>query len=277
MTSDDLVKQETHFAFGKNWIDYAHKIDPDRIHQAERDLQRLLGCERLDGRSFLDIGCGSGLHALAASRIGAARVVGIDIDADSVAASRWTLSRFAPGAACDIREGSILDTPSAVRGPFDVVYSWGVLHHTGNMRRAIAAAAALVADDGLLCVALYRKTPFCGMWRMLKPRYAAATPRAQQRARHAYILARRCTMTLAGKNFRRYVERYGARRGMTFENDVHDWLGGYPYESISPRACRALLRELGFEPVRAFLGRQWGSLFGLFGSGCDEYVFKRAT
>ncbi|MFX8620485.1 50S ribosomal protein L11 methyltransferase, partial [Acinetobacter baumannii] len=44
------------------------------------------------GRSFLDIGCGSGLHALAAMRLGVARVVGVDIDPNSAATARHVLS-----------------------------------------------------------------------------------------------------------------------------------------------------------------------------------------
>ena len=84
MTENDLLKADSHFAFGKNWLDYASKIDESRIAQAIADLQRLSGRESFEGISFLDIGCGSGLHALAATRMGAARVLGVDIDSDSV-------------------------------------------------------------------------------------------------------------------------------------------------------------------------------------------------
>lgn len=95
MTTSNLLSVESHFAFGKNWLDYAQKIDEQKIAQAVADLQRLSGRERFDGLSFLDIGCGSGLHSLAALRMGAARVVGVDIDPDSVAAARGTVHKFA--------------------------------------------------------------------------------------------------------------------------------------------------------------------------------------
>ena len=65
----------SHFAFGRNWSEYAELIDTDRIDQAVRGLERLAGCSAIEGKSFLDIGCGSGLHSLSALRLGAARVV----------------------------------------------------------------------------------------------------------------------------------------------------------------------------------------------------------
>lgn len=99
MPEQDLLAAESHFAFGKNWLDYAQKIDEAKIAQAIADLQRLSGRQRFDGLSFLDIGCGSGLHSLAAIRMGAERVVGVDIDANSVAAACDTLARLAPDVA----------------------------------------------------------------------------------------------------------------------------------------------------------------------------------
>jgi hypothetical protein len=65
---------------------------------------------------------------------------------------------------------------------------------------------------------------------------------------------------------------YSANRGINYYNDVHDWLGGYPYESTSPDSCMQLFPELGFSFVSAKIqpispGRV------LFGSGCDEFIF----
>ncbi len=148
MTDSNLLSADSHFAFGKNWLEYAQKIDEARIDQAVADLQRLAGRERFDGLSFLDIGCGSGLHALAAVRMGALRVVGVDIDADSVAASRGTLARFAPDSDARFEVVSVFDMSPETHGGFDVVYSWGVLHHTGDMYRALAVAASLVGGGG---------------------------------------------------------------------------------------------------------------------------------
>lgn len=273
MTTTDLLSAETHFAFGKNWIDYAQKIDENKISQAIADLQRLSGLSRFDGMSFLDIGCGSGLHSLAAIRLGAARVVGVDIDADSIKAARSTLARFAPKADTHFDLASVFDMTRETHGGYDLVYSWGVLHHTGDMRRALAVAASLVGPGGTFMMALYRKTTFCGVWRVIKRWYASASPISQQRAMKVYILLLGLAFKMLGRNFRDYVSNYSVNRGMDFHNDVHDWMGGYPYESIRPVECHALFTELGFQLEREYTQTPRRYLSGLFGSGCDEYAY----
>lgn len=275
MNTENLLDQKAHFAFGKNWLDYANKIDPARIDQAVADLQRLSGVQDFRGKTFLDVGCGSGLHALAALRMGAAQVAGFDIDPDSVAAARATITRFAPGAAAQFDVCSVFDMSPAKHGTFDFVYSWGVLHHTGDMNRAIGCAAALVAPQGVFLLALYKKTPFCGMWRGIKRWYSRSGPATQQRARNIYVALKQLASRIRGRDFETYVRNYGASRGMDFYNDVHDWLGGYPYQSISPAQCHALLSGLGFTLKDEFIKQPGRYLPGLLGSGCDEYAFQR--
>lgn len=276
MNTENLLRQEAHFAFGKNWLDYAAKIDTHRIDQAVVDLQRLSGLQSLSGKSFLDIGCGSGLHAVAAVRMGAARVVGYDIDPDSVAAARSTVARFAPDAPATFEVRSVFDMDPDDCGTFDIVYSWGVLHHTGDMNRAIACACSLVAPNGALLLALYKKTPFCGMWRVIKRWYSHAGAGAQRRASRFYVFLTRVLAIVERRNFNTHVRDYGGKRGMDFYNDVHDWLGGYPYQSISPAECHALLANLGFTVEHEFVKKPRRLLPGLMGSGCDEYAFRRA-
>jgi 2-polyprenyl-6-hydroxyphenyl methylase/3-demethylubiquinone-9 3-methyltransferase len=215
------------------------------------------------------------LHALAAIRMGAARVVGVDIDADSVAASRGTLARFAPEANARFDVVSVFDMTPETHGGFDVVYSWGVLHHTGDMYGALTVAAGLVQPGGKFLVALYRHTPFCSMWRSIKRWYSRATPRNQAYARSTYIRLHRILLALRGRSLDDLIRDYGKRRGMDYYNDVHDWMGGYPYESISPKACRAFFASLGFGLERDFVRAPGRFLPGLMGSGCDEYVFGR--
>ncbi|MCA3275110.1 MAG: class I SAM-dependent methyltransferase [Methylobacterium sp.] len=127
---------------------------------------------------MLDIGCGSGLHSLAALRLGAARVHAIDLDRLSVETTRDLLGRYAAGEAWTVEELSVFDMAGLPQ--YDIVYSWGVLHHTGAMRRAIGEAAARVAPGGLLCLALYRRTPFCGLWRIEKRLYCASPAPVQR-------------------------------------------------------------------------------------------------
>lgn len=276
MSDLSLRDARTHFAFGKNWLDYAEKIDELKINQAMEDLTRLSGGRPLTGLTFLDIGCGSGLHSLAALRLGAASVAGVDIDRDSVAAAIATVARFAPDGHADFKVRSVFELTPEEFGSFDVVYSWGVLHHTGDMVAAIEAAARLVAPEGELYLALYRKTLFCGLWRHIKRWYSRAAPQTQRRIREAYLRLFRLGCWVKGKDFATYVRDYGCQRGMDFYNDVHDWLGGYPYESITPSACHALLGRAGLTLEREFVQRRH-FFYGVLGSGCDEYAFRRST
>ena len=83
-----------------------------------------------------------------------------------------------------------------------------------------------------------------------------------------------CGLTLTGRSLKRYVANYPLNnRGMDFGHDLHDWLGGYPYESISSKDVHRLMESLGFVLVKQFAERK--RPIGLLGSGCDEYVYRR--
>ena len=277
---EDLTARETHFAFGRNWASYARAIGRPEIDEAIAGLARLLGGETLEGRRFLDIGSGSGLHALAAFALGAREVVALDLDPDSVATTQAVLARHAPGRPAHVAEASVFALAPADYGRFDVVYSWGVLHHTGDLRRALRGAAALVAPGGLFIFALYRRIWLDAFWRREKRWYAQASPQAQARARALFVALFRLGLAVTGRRFAAYVAAYRRQRGMDYDHDVHDWLGGWPYESILPQEVETLLGELGFARVRAFVARGFtigGRRIGVFGSGCDEYVYRRVS
>ena len=141
--------EEPRFGFGDNWLDFARDLRADQIAEAEKSIGNLLQRDTLAGLRFVDVGSGSGLFSLAARRLGA-RVHSFDFDAGSVLCTAGLRDRYFPGDAdWTVEQGSILD-PDYVRrlGIFDVAYSWGVLHHTGAMRDALRAAAAMVAPGG---------------------------------------------------------------------------------------------------------------------------------
>jgi len=258
-----LTDVESHFAFGKNWRSYSNLINEDRISHAEAALHRLVG--DLDGKSFIDIGCGSGLHALAAGRLGASSITAIDIDQDAVSTTTRVLENTV--TPHEVLQVSVFDLPRAWAQRFDVVYSWGVLHHTGAMYRALADAADLVKPEGIFAFALYRKTPLCGFWKIEKRIYSRSPAAIQKAARGLYAAA------VAVRLRRSFLARLRrADRGMEFWHDVHDWLGGYPYESISPRQVHAYMQSLNFTLQREFVTKPG---LGLAGSGCDEYVYAR--
>lgn len=232
-------------------------------------MRKLLDRPSLEGLAFLDVGCGSGLHALAALRLGAAQVTAVDLDPHSVATARALLK---DQARCTVLQADALHLPPTL-GRFDVVYSWGVLHHTGHMHRAIRAVAGHVKPGGLLALALYGKTPYCGLWTRIKRWYVRATPSQRARAERLYIRAYGAYLLLRGKRLSAHIAEYHRKRGMDFYHDVRDWIGGYPYESIRPGELRALLEPLGFTLAQQNVRRR----SGLFGSGNDEFLFQRTA
>lgn len=269
----DLKNLETHFAFGKNWASYSALIDAPQIEEAKKGLLRLIPEEEFKGRSFLDIGCGAGLHALAAARLGVGRIHAIDIDPDSVSTSRDVLSRSNVAVPWRVEPLSVFDLDPARQGTFDIVYSWGVLHHTGNMWEAIGKAASMVAPDGLLVLALYRTTYLDSLWKLEKRLYARSPEFVQSILRAIYVAAFRLGKLATGAGFREHVANYKSSRGMDFYHDVHDWLGGYPYETALAPEVASKLANLGFKAERVFARP---ISVGVFGSGCDEYVYRLA-
>jgi 2-polyprenyl-6-hydroxyphenyl methylase/3-demethylubiquinone-9 3-methyltransferase len=261
------------FEFGKNWESYSQLLDETRIRKSEDRLAALLGTRDLSGLTFLDIGCGSGLHSLAALRFGARQVLGIDLDPNSVATTQAVLKRFWRGDNWSARELSVFDVPQAGLEQFDIVYSWGVLHHTGDMNRALRNAAGQVKPGGLFAVALYGKTRYCGMWTRIKRWYVNATPEQQAWAERLYVRLFGFYLLLRGKRLKTHIANYTRKRGMDFYHDVKDWVGGYPYESIAPRELTALLAPLGFELVNQKVHRR----SGLFGSGNDEFLLRKGA
>ena len=266
--------QDRRFEFGENWLDFARDLGAEQIAKAEGSLRRLLGRESLAGQSFLDVGCGSGLFSLAARRLGA-RVHSFDFDPASVLCAQRLRDRHsADDREWNIERGSILDADYVGKlDAYDIVYSWGVLHHTGAMHDALAAAAGLVSPGGLFAFALYHRTRMCRLWRWEKRWYAGASANAQRRARAIYVALLRTRFALTGRDFQSYVANYESGRGMDFQHDVHDWMGGYPYESILAQEVDALMQRLAFVRVH---GMDSPLTIGFFGSGCDEYVYRRA-
>lgn len=257
-----LLTADSHFAFGDNWRSFSGLIDDKRILASDQAIDRLLPTELMD-KSVLDIGCGSGLPALSMLRKGARHITCVDIDAASVATARDTLSKHAPSEVWAAEVASVFD----LTGQFDVVYSWGVLHHTGDMRRAVRHAASLVVPGGVLAIALYAKTPLCGFWRIFKRVYSRSPRPVQSLAQAAFGGLINFARLVTGRSRRGVSDR-----GMDEKHDLHDWLGGYPYESATLADVQAMLPDL--ELVRH--NRHFDPrTLGILGSGCDEYVFSR--
>jgi predicted RNA methylase len=268
---NDLLDVSTHFRFGQNWADYSKLVDERRIADAVESVRGLVG--NLTGKTFLDIGSGSGLFSVSALRLGASEVLATDIDEDSVATTRKLLTQEGRDNWRAERI-SVFELPDKVKDKFDVVYSWGVLHHTGAMWRAVETAASFVKPGGTFAFSLYEKTPMCGFWTREKRVYRKLPKPVQAVMRWGYHGAWAAALLATGHNpIRRWRE--GNERGMSIAHDAHDWLGGYPYESTSPPQVIDFLGKLGFEHEQTVPYR--ARLAGLFGSGCTEYVFRKRT
>lgn len=261
------VRAGERFAFGENWRRFLDALTPARIDAAQASLREMLGVSTLAGRSFLDVGSGSGLFSLAARRLGA-RVRSFDYDPASVACTRELRRRYYDGdAEWIVDRGSILDeTYTGALGRFDVVYAWGSLHHTGAMWRAIAQSAALVAPGGKLFMAIYNDQGWrSSAWSVVKRTYCANTAGrlvVTAAAVPVFWVAEQAAR-LAGR--RRDAVRL---RGMSPYRDWIDWLGGLPFEVATPEAVVAFHRDRGFAADRLVSTRRLG---------CNQFVFIRTT
>ena len=142
------------------------------------------------------------------------------------------------------------------------------------MWRAIEHAATLVKPGDLFVIAIYTKTPHCEFWRKEKRFYSRAPKFVQALLRLAYMTAYLGYLPVTGWRPIAFVRNHKESRGMNFSTNVHDWLGGYPYESTTPSDIAKAMSRLGFEPVKS---NTRPTSIGVFGSGCDEYVYHRGT
>jgi 2-polyprenyl-6-hydroxyphenyl methylase/3-demethylubiquinone-9 3-methyltransferase len=267
-----LTDRNTHFEFGQNWRDYSKTVDQAKINAAVDGLRKLFP-DGLSGKTFLDIGCGSGLHSLAAMLLGAASVVAADIDENSVSTTRELLSKYGPAANWRADIVSLFDATPETLGTFDVVYSWGVLHHTGDMWRAIERAATFAKPGGQFAIAIYAKTPMDAFWKAEKKFYKSAPKPVQWVLRQSFVGSLILAKLARGQNPAE-IFRTAPKRGMNRSHDLHDWMGGYPYETASTKELRERICALGFSEERSF---PLPPCLGVFGSGNHELVFRRTS
>lgn len=270
------VQRGDRFQFGENWSAFLGVLDDERIEEAVASLRDMLGQDNLEGLSFLDIGSGSGLFSLAATRLGAQRVHSLDYDPSSVGCTQELRRRYAPDhTAWTVERASALDADHLRRlGRFDIVYSWGVLHHTGDMWTALANATAAVEDGGRLFISIYNdQGPRSHLWRAVKRTYNAL-PASLRLPFTLLVMVPREGLTIAkavalGRplDYVRGWTQYKDMRGMSRWHNLVDWVGGYPFEVATPEAIFDFVRPHGFtlERLKTCAG----------GLGCNEFVFVR--
>lgn len=271
MTTPSQPGTPDRFAFGKNWRSFIERLDEGRIDEAVHSLQGLLRVRTLTGMDFLDIGSGSGLFSLAAARLGA-RVVSFDYDAESVACTQHLRDiHGGPGVEWTVHQGSALDAGfMAGLGTFDVVYSWGVLHHTGDMATGIALSTERVRTGGKFALAIYNDQGAQSRFWWRVKRFHCQGP-VRRMIVEAIFFPIFFAYGLFGdlRNGRwpgRFVSAYAKQRGMSVVHDWRDWLGGFPFEVATPDAVRSTLARHGFVAIDSRETR---------GLGCNEFLFVR--
>jgi 2-polyprenyl-6-hydroxyphenyl methylase/3-demethylubiquinone-9 3-methyltransferase len=253
-----MARRLASFSFGRNWNKYLDSMPAAAVERTQEYLGSWLG--DLSGQTFLDIGSGSGLTGLAAFELGA-KVRTFDADPASVAATqRLSKGKWQNSA------GSILDdTFVAGLGTFDIVSSWGVLHHTGDVWKAIDNAAGLVKPGGRLWIALYRRT-YAERRSLRTKRLYNLSPELIKRVWRGGYGAAKLAKAALRRDFHP-IRRYQEERGMNWWRDTEDWLGGLPYQPVGPGEVLGRLRPLGFDLTR---------LQDALGEGrIDVYLFAR--
>ena len=265
------------FEFGANWARFLTVLNDARIEQAHKSLCDMLCVSDLRGKTFVDVGSGSGLFILAARRMGAA-VHSFDYDPKSVACTRELKRRYFPeDQKWTIEEASVLDRDYLSRlGRFDIVYSWGVLHHTGAMWEGLGNVAPLVASGGSLFIGIYNdqggwsrrwltlKRVYNRLPSFLKPPFAIIVmgPRELKFLALAILKGK---LNLYIDNILNYSKC--STRGMSYWHDIIDWIGGYPFEVAKPEEIFEYCKRMGFqlEKMQTCAG----------GLACNQYVFTR--
>jgi 2-polyprenyl-3-methyl-5-hydroxy-6-metoxy-1,4-benzoquinol methylase len=258
------------FGFGSNFLDYhAKQLDEERVATSGRTILEFLGLESFRGLRMIDIGCGPGLTSLACYRAGVAELLSFDYDPNSVVATRRMHTLSGTPSNWRVEQGSAIDTAYMDKlGQFDIVYCWGVLHHTGDQWTGFRNAASRIAPGGLFYVALYNtdyhKFPSPEFWLRVKRLYNGGGVLTKHAIEVGYVAADMLWKLVRGKHPTAHMRDYKKRRGMSYFVGVRDWVGGWPMEYASVQEVKDFAAGLGLEVLK--IDTAWS---------CAQYLLRR--
>ena len=263
------------FDFGSNWKEFSAKaLSPEKIQQARNDFQTLMAGINIRGVTLLDIGFGQGLTLLISTELGAI-TAGCEINPISIEVLEFNKQKFPKIKDCSIPiiTGSILD-PKIISdlkkvdflhgNLYDIVHSWGVLHHTGNMWEAIKITSDLVKPNGHFIISIYNRHWTSKIWLLIKWLYNKSPQIIKKLLVYTFFpIIYVAKYIVTGKNPAK------SKRGMDFYFDVIDWVGGYPYEYATKDEIAKYVENLGFKCLRC--------ISATVPTGCNQFVFEKVA
>ncbi len=265
--SSKLSNENISFSFGGNWEKFLTSVDEFTVSHVISSFKKFTRFDKIDNHTFLDIGCGSGINSLMAHTLGAKKIVSIDVDPNCIACTEELRQHFAHDAEnWEIVQGPVLDRDFlSSLGFFSYVYSWGVLHHTGDMWSAIDNVVRCVEPGGNLHLALYNEHKNSKKWLKIK-RICNKYPKTLfPMMKIFYELYVYGSLLSRFKSPVSYNRKFREKRGMEFRRDVEDWLGGLPYEYCRPDRLIDYVVDSGFVLLRFRMAKS---------IGCNEFLFR---
>ena len=267
---DSEMPLEKRFTFGKNWSKFVDShFNPERLEGSIRVFQDFTSLQVLSSKTFIDVGCGSGLHSLAAHKMGAKKITSFDFDPKAVDATAKLKTMAGSPSNWAINQGSVLDLDFVSSlGKFDFVYSWGVLHHTGSVWEAIKNASTLVASEGQMYLALYSLDvqPNAEYWLKTKEKYVKSSSFRKMVMEQSYLYRYYYSSSILQRIIGLFKAESGRTRGMELMTDVRDWLGGWPMEFVLDDEVVSFVDKLGYQITNIKKGE-----------ACTEFLFKKNT
>ncbi|MFQ6107920.1 MAG: class I SAM-dependent methyltransferase [Candidatus Aminicenantales bacterium] len=204
--------------------------------------------EEVLNKSVLDAGCGTGVFSIIFARMGALSVVGIDI-------SKRSLERAQRQADQLGLQNATFQKVNMLRLPFtdacfDIVWSWGSVHHTADPFGCLAELIRVLKPGGSLLVAVYRRTGLTFLHETLRKGLIRLPSKY-------WIPFSRFLSLVAAPGISLFKKRDKSRKGEKLEQLLFDWFFVPIRHSYLPEEIKSFLvkRGLVIKKYLPFSGR----------------------